>query len=129
MLGMKINGDITLDEFKRMMDKTRVQAANIHSQMDEMEKKEEIVTELQERIDRLKRALEYGLQSLKDGIITRDFVDNYIKKIAVKPLENGCIELKIQILTDDIIQREFQKLRGRTGQESKKMIESYEKNL
>ena len=129
LLDMKVNGDITLDEFKRMMDKTRVQAANIHSQLDEMEKKEEIVAELQERIDRLKRALEYGLQSLKDGIITRDFVDNYIKKIAVKPLENGWVGLKIQILTDDIIQREFQKLKGRTGQESKKMIEAYENNL
>ncbi len=129
LLDMKVSGDLTLDEFKRMMDKTRVQIANINSQLDEIEKKDEIVADLQSYIERLKKALEYGLQSLKDGIITRDFVDNYIKKISVKPLENGKIELNIQILTDDIFQREFHKVRGRTGQESKKMIEAYENSM
>ena len=66
---------------------------------------------------------------LEDGMINRDFVDNFIKRIDITPLDDGHINLQIHLLTDEVVQRELEKIKGRTGQISKKMIESYEKNL
>ena len=129
LVDMKVSGVITLEEFKRMMDKTRTQIAQINSSLDAMERKEEVSADLEERIERLKDALRLGIQSLHDGIITRDFLDRFIKRITVSNPETGKIHLNVQILTDETIDREFEKIRGRTGHMSKKMIESYEKNL
>lgn len=129
LLEMKLSGDITLDQFKRMMDKTRVQIAQLNAELNDLEHNEELIVQLEEQIDRLKNALDYGLQDLKDGIITRDFVDNYIKRIDVTPLGDNRQRLEIQGFAGDVIQREFEKVRGRTGQTFKKMIEAYENGL
>lgn len=129
LLEMKLSGDITLDQFKRMMDKTRVQIAQVNAELNDLEHNEELIVQLEEQIDRLKNALDYGLQDLKDGIITRDFVDNYIKRIDVTPLGDNRQRLEIQGFAGDVIQREFEKVRGRTGQTFKKMIEAYENGL
>ena len=71
----------------------------------------------------------FGVETLEDGLITRDFVDNFIQRIDVTPLDDGHIKLDIQLLTDKVIHREFEKIKGRTGQTSKKMIQSYEQGM
>lgn len=129
LLDMKVAGDLTLDEFKRMMDKTRVQKANLEAALDNMNDWEEIAEQMEEQVDRLKRALSFKLEDLEDGMITRDFVDNFIKRIDVTPLDNGHLSLQIHLLTDEIVQRELEKIRGRTGQLSKKMIQAYENGM
>lgn len=126
---MKLEGHLTLDEFKRMMDKTRAQADELNASINAMSNREEMIEQLEVQINCLKESLRSGAEVLCSRIITRDFVDNYIKRITVYPEENGVIRLEIQILTDEVIEREFSKIRGRTGQTSKKMIESYEKGL
>ncbi len=112
-----------------MMDKTRVQKANLEAALDNMDDWEEIAEQMEAQVDRLKRALSFKLEDLEDGMITRDFVDNFIKRIDVTPLDNGHLSLQIHLLTDEIVQRELEKIKGRTGQLSKKMIESYENGL
>lgn len=118
LLDMKVSGAITLDEFKRMMDKTRVQTARINTELDEMVNQEEMATQLETQLTRLKAALHLGMEKLQDGRVTRDFVDNFIKRIDVTPLGDGVLKLDIRLLTDEIVQREFEKTRGRTGHRS-----------
>ena len=129
LLDMKVAGDLTLDEFKRMMDKTRVQKADLEKTLDSMANWEEIAEQMEGQVERLKRALSFKLDDLEDGMVTRDFVDNFIKKIEITPLDDMHMSLKIHLLTDKIVQRELEKIKGRTGQLSKKMIESYENGL
>lgn len=129
LLDMKIAGDLTLDEFKRMMAKTRVQKAQLETALDNITNWEQVAEQMEEQVERLKRALSFKLEDLEDGLITRDFVDNFIKRIDVTPLDEQHIRLQIHLLTDDTVQRELEKIKGRTGQLSKKMIESYEKSL
>ena len=129
LLDMKISGDLTLDEFKRMMDKTRAQKASLETALDNMANWEEIAEQMEDQIERMKRALSFKLDELEAGMINRDFVDNFIKRIDVTPLDEGHISLQIHLLTDEIVQRELEKIKGRTGQLCKKMIESYEKSL
>lgn len=116
LLDMKINGVITLDEFKRMMDKTRIQIAQINSDLDSMERKEELSEKLEKQMESLKAALSFGVENLRNKTITRDFVDNYIKRITVHTPDAGKIRLEIQVLTDETVDRELEKVRGRTGQ-------------
>ena len=129
LLDMKVSGDLTLDEFKRMMDKTRVQKANMESALDNMVNWEEVSQQLEEQVERLKHTLSFNIEKLEDGMITRDFVDNFIKRIDITPLDDGHMSLEIHLLTDEIVQREFEKIKGRTGQMSKKMIEAYENGM
>lgn len=129
ILDMKVSGDITLDEFKRMMDKTRIQKAEVERKLNSMVDWEEVAEQVEEQVERLKRTLSFSIGQIDDSIITRDFVDNFIKRIDVTPLENGKIKLDIKILTDQIVQRELEKIKGRTGHMSKKMIEAYENGL
>ena len=80
-------------------------------------------------MERLKRALSFKLEDLEDGMINRDFVDNFIKRIDVTPNSDRQISLKIHLLTGEIAQKELEKIKGRTGQLSKKMIQAYENSM
>ena len=77
--------NLTLDEFKRMMDKTRAQKAELEKALDSMANWEEIAEQMEAQVERLKRALSFKLEDLEDGMINRDFVDNFIKRIDVTP--------------------------------------------
>lgn len=129
ILDMKVDGDITLDEFKRMMDKTRAQKASLEAELNSMANWEEIAEQMDVQVERLQKALSFKLDDLENGMVNRDFVDNFIKRIDITPLDNGHIKLEIHLLTDEVVQREFEKIKGRTGHMSKKMIESYENGL
>ena len=130
LLDMKVDGSITLDEFKMMLAKTREQAAKLNKELDEMEDKEALAADLEAQITRLKKSLQAGMEKIDQGIITRDFVDSYISRIVVNPLGGGVLEVTIRVRTNDVIRCLMEKLsKGRTGHTFKKMIESYEKNL
>ena len=129
LLDMKLSGLLTTDEFKRMMDKTRAQKAELEDALEDLSNWEEISEHLEGQMERLKKTLAFGVGKLEDGLITRDFVDNFIQRIDVTPLDDGHIKLDIQLLTDKVIHREFEKIKGRTGQTSKKMIQSYEQGM
>lgn len=129
LLDMKVSGDLTLDEFKRMMDKTRAQKAELEKALDSMANWEEIAEQMEAQVERLKRALSFKLEDLEDGMINRDFVDNFIKRIDVTPNSDRQISLKIHLLTGEIVQKELEKIKGRTGQLSKKMIQAYENSM
>lgn len=129
LLDMKLSGLLTTDEFKRMMDKTRAQKAELEDALEDLSNWEEISEHLEGQMERLKKTLAFGVETLEDGLITRDFVDNFIQRIDVTPLDDGHIKLDIQLLTDKVIHREFEKIKGRTGQTSKKMIQSYEQGM
>ena len=126
---MKSDGIITLDEFRRLMEKTRTQAEHLQQELDNLRHKENHAAELENQLSRLRSALAKGLKSLSNGIITRDFVENYIDRIDITPLGDQRFDLEIRIVTDEIVRREFERVEGRTGHTFKKMIESYEKNL
>lgn len=129
LLDMKLSGIITLEEFKRMMDRTRGQKAALEGELERLANWEEVSEQLEEQIERLKNTLTFGMEKLEEGLVTRDFVDNFIKRIDITPLDEGHLKLEIHLLTDEIVQREFEKIRGRTGHMSKKMIQAYEQDM
>ena len=64
---------------------------------------------MEAQVERLKRALSFKLEDLEDGMINRDFVDNFIKRIDVTPNSDRQISLKIHLLTGEIVQKNLKK--------------------
>ena len=129
ILDLKVSGELTLDEFKRMMDKTRAEKAELEQELANLSNWEDLSDQMAQQCEKLKKALSFKLKDLVDGLVNRDFVDSFIQRIDVTPGGDGTLQLDIQILTSQVIHRELQKIEGRTGQTFKKMIESYEKSL
>ena len=106
---------------------------------DEIAAAEEEIAELQQQlyskeefrrqIEAMKAVMRNMEQAAATGAITKEFVDEFIDKILVTPEKDGVMRLDIKIFTGEATQRYFQKLAGRTGHISKKMIEAYEQNM
>ena len=129
LLDQKIEGLITLDEYKRLLDSTRSQRSELELQLSLLDSQEAMTVDLEGQIEQLKAALRRRLEAPSPNLIDRDFVDRFISRIDVEPLENGVISLNIKLLTGETVSRALQKLKGRTGQTFKKMIESYENGM
>ena len=80
-------------------------------------------------------ALKAAEQDVANGKVTKEFIDTYIDKIFVTPLEDGKMELDIRIFTGESTKKYLARLKSRastevrTGQMSKKMIEAYEQGM
>ena len=99
------------------------------------ELEEQIFTkeEYRKHIGEVGSRLEAAVRDAKDGMITNEFVAEYIDKIFVTIEDNDAAKLEIKIFTGKSTQKWLEKLRarheGRTGHTFKKMIESYENSL
>ena len=73
------------------------------------------------------------MRDAREGMITPEFVSQYIDKIFVTVDEDLSARLEIKIFTGASTEKYMQKLsskvKGRTGHTFKKMIESYENSI
>ena len=80
----------------------------------------------------VKSRLEAAVKDASSGIITGEFVAQYIDKITVTITDNDTANLNIRIFTGNNTEKWLKKLQkrynSRTGVTIKKMIESYENN-
>ena len=77
-------------------------------------------------MNEVKSRLEAAIKEASTGIITNEFVAQYIDKIFVTIEEDDLAKLEIKIFTGRSSEKWLQKLKGRTGHTFKKMIEAYE---
>jgi hypothetical protein len=77
----------------------------------------------------IKARLDAAVKDASTGLITNEFVAQYIDKIFVTIEENNLAKLEIKIFTGKNTEKWLIKLKGRTGVTSKKMIEKYENDL
>ena len=73
----------------------------------------------------LKRASE----DANSGVINHSFVEKYIDKIYVTPIDETQMKMKIKLFTNETTTKYLENLRVRTGHTFKKMIESYENSM
>ncbi|MBQ7596917.1 MAG: recombinase family protein, partial [Clostridia bacterium] len=64
-----------------------------------------------------------------EKMIDAAFINKYIDKIYVTPIDDGIVEISVKIFTGKTVEKHLQNVRSRTGHTFKKMIESYEKNM
>jgi hypothetical protein len=109
----------------------------------EIEKAQSTLTELEtelfnqeeyrKHIAEVKTRLEAAIKAASSGMITTEFVAQYIDKIFVTSIDDDTANLEIKIFTGKNTAKWLKKLnlraKGRMGVTSKKMIESYENSL
>ena len=69
------------------------------------------------------------MRDAENGIISNNFVNSYIDKIYITPIDGRTAKLDVKIFTGRNVEKMFDRVsckKSRTGQMFKKMIQAYE---
>ena len=133
LLELVTTGAITTANFKSMTASCDREAEEAQKTLTELE--EQLFTKegYRKHIGEVKARLDAAIRDASTGMITNEFVAQYIDKIIVTSDGNDTAKLEIKIFTGKNTEKWLKKLserhRGRTGVMSKKMIQSYETGM
>ena len=144
LLELVTTGAITTANFKSMTASCDREAEEAQKTLTELEEQLFTKEEYRKHIGEVKARLDAAVRDASTGMITNEFVAQYIDKIIVTSDGNDTAKLEIKIFTGKNTEKYLQKLRkrasarsadrspqpaGRMGVMSKKMIESYENSI
>lgn len=144
LLELVTTGAITTANFKSMTASCDRETEEAQKTLTELEEQLFTKEEYRKHIGEVKARLDAAVRDASTGMITNEFVAQYIDKIIVTSDGNDTAKLEIKIFTGKNTEKYLQKLRkrasarsadrspqpaGRTGVMSKKMIESYENSI
>ena len=122
-------GSITNANFKSMTDNCDREIDEARKALAELEEQLFTQEEYQKHIREVRARLEAAIRDASTGMITNEFVAQYIDKIFVTMEEDDLARLEIKIFTGKSTEKWLQKLRGRTGHTLKKMIQNAENSM
>lgn len=122
-------GSITNANFKSMTDNCDREIDEARKALAELEEQLFTQEEYQKHMREVRSRLEAAIRDASTGMITNEFVAQYIDKIFVTMEEDDLARLEIKIFTGKSTEKWLQKLRGRMGHTLKKMIEAYENSV
>ena len=147
LLEYNIAGQISDRDFVEMNKQISEESAEISSTIEELESEINSRTEYKQKIEEIRNILLKAENEASQNMIDTAFVNKYIDKIYVTPVEDGVVEIAVKIFSGDTIEKHLTSMRkrhkfvenepldngiindGRTGHTFKKMIESYENNM
>ncbi|MBQ8254379.1 MAG: recombinase family protein [Clostridia bacterium] len=129
LLELVTTGSITNANFKSMTDNCDREIDEARKALAELEEQLFTQEEYQKHMREVRSRLEAAIRDASTGMITNEFVAQYIDKIFVTMEEDDLARLEIKIFTGKSTEKWLQTLRGRTGHTLKKMIEKYENDL
>ena len=133
LLELVTTGAITTTNFKSMTASCDRETEEAQKKLTELEEQLFTKEEYRKHIGEVKARLDAAVRDASTGMITNEFVAQYIDKIIVTSDGNDTAKLEIKIFTGKNTEKWLKKLserhRGRTGVMSKKMIESYENQI
>ncbi len=133
LLEYNIAGEISDRDFVDMNKQISEESAELYAAIEEIENEINGRADFKEKIEEIKKILQKAENEASKEMIDFAFVNKYIDKIYVTPVDDGVIEISIKLFTGDTFSKIFEKLGchlvGRTGHTFKKMIESYENSM
>ena len=129
LLEYNVMGSISDNDFISMNKQCAAEIEDAEKQIIELEQQLYSKEEFRKQIEAMKTVMRNMELAAATGAITKEFVDEFIDKIFITPENNHTLRLDIKIFTGEATMRYFEKLAGRTGHMSKKMIEAYEQNM
>ena len=133
LLELVTTGAITTANFKSMTASCDRETEEAQKTLTELEEQLFTKDEYRKHIGEVKARLDAAVRDANTGMITNEFVAQYIDKIIVTSDGNDTAKLEIKIFTGKNTEKWLKKLserhRGRMGVMSKKMIEKYENDL
>lgn len=133
LLEYNIAGQISDRDFIEMNRQITKESSEVYSAIEETENEINSQEGFKEKIEEIKTVLQKAEKDASKEMIDSAFVNKYIDKIYVTPVDDGVIDISVKLFTGDTFAKVFEKsghrLAGRTGHTFKKMIESYENSM
>ena len=133
LLELVTTGAITTANFKSMTATCDREVEEAQKALAELEEQLFTKEEYRKHIGEVNARLDAAIKDASTGIITNEFVAQYIDKILVTLTDDDTAKLEIKIFTGKSTEKWLKKLnarsRSRTGVTSKKMIQSYETGM
>ncbi len=133
LLEYNIAGQISDRDFIEMNRQITKESSEVYSAIKETENEINSQAGFKEKIEEIKTVLQKAEKDASKEMIDSAFVNKYIDKIYVTPVDDGVIDISVKLFTGDTFAKVFEKsghrLAGRTGHTFKKMIESYENSM
>lgn len=133
LLELVTTGAITTANFKSMTATCDREVEEAQRNLAELEEQLFTKEEYRKHIGEVKARLDAAVRDASTGVISNEFVAQYIDKIFVTLTDDDTAKLEIKIFTGKNTEKWLKKLsarsKGRTGVTMKKMIESYENSI
>lgn len=128
LLQLNIDGQFPDSEFVRMTAECDEEIKRFQEEIEAITDQLSGRKDISKQLSQIRSILTLAEESLSEDELDRSFVDRFIKQILVYPEEHG-MRLEIQLNMGEKLSKTLIKPACRTGQASKKMIESYENGL
>lgn len=129
LLDYNTAGEISDRDFVEMNKQISEESADIYSAVEEIENEINSRSGYKQKIEEIKSILQKAESEASSKMIDSAFVNKYIDKIFVTPIDNATAEISVKIFTGETVEKQLQNIKGRTGHTFKKMIESYENSM
>jgi len=154
LLEYNIAGQINDRDFVEMNKQISDESAEVYSTIQEIEYEINSRTEYKQRIEEIRNILLKAENEASQNMIDSAFINRYIDKIYVTPIEEGTVEISVKIFSGQTVEKHLSNLRkrhksiknaektdenessddgivdiGSTGHTFKKMIEAYEQGM
>ncbi len=126
---------ITAEDFKEMTAQCNREIASGEAELHELQSQQYSNEEFRRNMDHIRTVLREAEKNCETKSITKDFVDAFIERICLTPVDQDTVRLSIGVFTGETCEKYLRKLRsganadGCTGHTFKKMIEAYERNM
>ena len=128
ILDYNLNGDLDDKEYIQMNNECKAIIEELEKELFDLQEQQNSKEDFRKHIEEIRRVLTAAQKDAANGIISKEFVNKYIDKIFATP-EGDSLKLEIKIFTGKMCEKYLSKIRSRTGQMSKKMIEDYENKI
>ncbi len=129
LLQLAATGNLSDHDFFSMNKQCSAEIEQAKETLRELCEQRDSASDFKKHMDTIRQVLQAAERDAACGVINKNFVDKYIDKIYATMDDDHTMHLQIKIFTGETTDKYLSKLRSRTGQTFKKMIESYERNM
>ena len=128
LLDFNVDGKISDDEYLKRTRMCDEEAERLNQEWGELKSQLTSKAEFQKHMETVRSVMRSAQKDVSRGNITKDFVEKYIDKIFVTPMEDGSLKLEIKIFTGAQTEKFLSKLRKKVEDLTRTTIDD-EKNL
>ena len=106
---------ITPEDFKSMTAQCNAETKALEKELAELQHQAESSHEFRAHMEKIRSVLKAAETDVASGTITKEFVDTFIDRIFVSPMEDDTMMLAVKIFTGDTTEKYLTKLKRRAG--------------
>lgn len=122
-------GELSDKDFLSMNKQCTAEIDAASTELADLLQQRDSAADFKKHMDTIRRVLKEAAADAANGLINKEFVDEFIDKIYATMEKDGSMHLQIKIFTGETTDKYLNNFRSRTGHMSKKMIEAYEQGM